>query len=294
MSELVSVIIPTYNHAHFLPKAIQSVIDQTYTNWELIIVDNHSSDNTLAIIKGFNDPRIMHILIHNEGVIAVSRNKGIEVAKGSWVAFLDSDDWWTSDKIETCFRCMNGMADFAFHDLELTGIASRKKKIIKGKIFTPPIVNDLLINGNPICNSSVMIRKAILEYAGIINEDRSMVASEDYHTWLKIALTTDKFCYVPDTLGYYMYHAGGMSKKDMSVSIRKASEAFLHMLTPRERCFFEARLAYVQGSYQLIQKEYKKAVINFYNSLKNGTLTIRKKSIYKLVTVLLSIFFTKK
>ena len=97
---LVSVVIPTYNHAHFLGRALQSVIDQTYTNWEVIVIDNHSTDNTDGVVISFSEPRIRLIKINNDGVIAASRNLGIRDAKGDWIAFLDSDDCWYSQKLK--------------------------------------------------------------------------------------------------------------------------------------------------------------------------------------------------
>ena len=78
---LVSIVVPAYNHAVLLKKAIQSVLNQVYTNWEIIVVDNHSTDDTEQVIMNFNDPRIRHIKIQNQGVIAVSRNAGIKAAK---------------------------------------------------------------------------------------------------------------------------------------------------------------------------------------------------------------------
>jgi glycosyltransferase involved in cell wall biosynthesis len=91
-SPLVSVVIPTYNHARYLGRALQSVLDQTYKNWEAIVIDNHSTDNTAELIASFADQRITYLKIHNNGVIAASRNAGIRAAKGEWLAFLDSDD----------------------------------------------------------------------------------------------------------------------------------------------------------------------------------------------------------
>ena len=99
---LVSIIIPTFNHANYLSKALQSVLHQTYTNWEAIVIDNYSTDDTDSVITRYNDHRIKYLKIHNGGVIAKSRNAGIKSAKGDWIAFLDSDDTWTSDKLDTC------------------------------------------------------------------------------------------------------------------------------------------------------------------------------------------------
>ena len=78
---LVSVVIPTFNHASYLARALQSVLDQTYTNWEAIVIDNHSTDKTDEVMASFADPRIIYLKIHNNGVIAESRNVGIRAAK---------------------------------------------------------------------------------------------------------------------------------------------------------------------------------------------------------------------
>ena len=94
-----SVILPTYNRANTIKRAIDSVLGQTISNWELIIVDNFSSDNTSDIVMGYSDARIKLIHFRNNGVIAASRNKGIEHALGEFIAFLDSDDWWHKDKL---------------------------------------------------------------------------------------------------------------------------------------------------------------------------------------------------
>jgi len=82
VNSMVSVIIPSYNHAHFLKQSLKSVIDQTYSNWEAILVDNHSEDNTDSIINSFANARIKILKIYNNGVIAVSRNLGIKHACG--------------------------------------------------------------------------------------------------------------------------------------------------------------------------------------------------------------------
>ena len=116
---LISIVIPTYNHGTYLKRALQSVLDQTYLNWEAIVIDNHSTDDTAEIMTNFNDQRIKYLKIHNNGVIAASRNAGINIAKGEWIAFLDSDDWWTEDKLEICFKNINDEIDLVYHDLEI-------------------------------------------------------------------------------------------------------------------------------------------------------------------------------
>ena len=99
MKNLISVIIPTYNRNKKLKRALESVINQSYFKWEVIVVDNYSNDGTQEMIKKFNNPKIQFYKFFNKGVIAASRNFAIRKSKGKILAFLDSDDWWTEDKL---------------------------------------------------------------------------------------------------------------------------------------------------------------------------------------------------
>ena len=96
-----SVVITNYNHEKYIGKCISSVLNQTFKNFELIIIENSSSDNSLQIIKSFKDRRIKIFKIKNGGIIAKSRNLGIKKSKSRWIAFLDSDDFWYKKKLET-------------------------------------------------------------------------------------------------------------------------------------------------------------------------------------------------
>ena len=104
MSDLVSIIMPSYNTAQYITETIQSVIDQTYHNWELIIVDDCSTDNTDIVVGKIKDPRIRYIKNEKNSGAAVSRNRALREANGRWVAFLDSDDLWESDFLEKQIR----------------------------------------------------------------------------------------------------------------------------------------------------------------------------------------------
>ena len=101
MNEMVSIITPSYNTARFIGEAIQSVQAQTYTNWEMIIVDDCSTDNTDDVVKPFlSDQRIKYLKNDKNSGAAVCRNRAIKEAKGKWMAFLDSDDLWMPEKLE--------------------------------------------------------------------------------------------------------------------------------------------------------------------------------------------------
>ena len=100
MNDLVSIITPSYNTARFIAETINCVLAQTYTNWEMIIVDDCSTDDTDAVVGGFSDPRIRYLKNEKNSGAAVSRNRALREATGKWIAFLDSDDLWEPDKLE--------------------------------------------------------------------------------------------------------------------------------------------------------------------------------------------------
>ena len=285
----VSIIMPTYNHANFLGKALRSVINQTYRNWEVIIIDNHSTDQTIAVINSFNDPRIKYLKIFNDGILAKSRNLGVKAAKGEWIAFLDSDDWWTEDKLETCFKEINKSVDFIYHDLEVKNKSKfyfRKKKF-KGRQLKKPILNDLLIGsiryGNAIGQSSVMLRKNLLIQIGGMSENKNLVGAEDYNTWLRIAKITDQFKYIKKKLGYILIHESNVSKKDMSVPQRQAVVDFMKLFNSQQKIDFEVKLKYISGSYNYSNNSCDKAKKDFIFVIRNGFFHLKLRSILKII-----------
>jgi glycosyltransferase involved in cell wall biosynthesis len=245
---LVSVVIPTYNHARYLGCALQSVLDQTYSNWEAIVIDNHSTDNTDEVMAGFADPRITYLKIHNNGVIAASRNAGIRAAKGEWIAFLDSDDWWATDKLTTCLAQSNDQIDLIYHGMAIVSSTSSflKRKKIKSWQVKKPVIIDLLLRGNPIVNSSVVVRKTVLERIGGMNESVDMAAAEDYNTWLGISEISDRFSYIPNLLGNYLTHTQSISNKDMSIPTKNACIPFMNYLN-------ENQLLKVESNFYLMK-----------------------------------------
>jgi len=286
---LVSIVIPTYNHAKFISKALKSVINQTYKNWEAIIIDNESVDETYKIINEFNDPRINYFKISNDGVIAKSRNLGINEAKGEWIAFLDSDDWWTKDKLEVCISEIGTNVDFIYHAHEYISKSKPffKKKIIRGRQLKKPILNDLLIGtitkGSQISNSSVIVRKNILIKIGGLNENKILVGSDDYDTWLRIALITDQFLYINQKLSYYLSHDANTSSKDMSIPQRLVVKDFMHLFNNKQKLRLEAKLRYLSGSYHYLNKNYEKAKKDFIFVLKNGDINLKISALLKTI-----------
>ncbi len=204
---LVSVIVTTYNRKDLLTKTIDSILNQTYKNYELIVVDNYSNYDFLSHIKSFNDERIRPFQSANDGIIAVNRNYGIKKAKGKYIAFCDDDDSWKSDKLSVSLDYLEKyLADIVYHDLYYRNskgkinIFSNKNKT---REFNKPVKKDLLYNGNGINNSSVVIKKDVLLKVGLITEDKDKISWEDYHTWIKVAENNFIFKRIPNCLGYY-------------------------------------------------------------------------------------------
>lgn len=280
-----SIVIPTYNHGQYLGRALQSVLDQTYANWEAIVIDNHSTDNTDDVMHGFTDLRISYVKIHNNGVIAVSRNVGIQKAKGEWIAFLDSDDWWSNDKLMTCYSTIGSKIDLIYHDLDIVSHAPRLffKKSLKGRKLKSPVLIDLLVGGNAISNSSVVVRKKLLDDINGIKESRELIAAEDYNTWLRIARSTDHFIYLPQILGYYFVHDEAISKKDMSIPAHHAVSEFLDILDFRQKRIVESRIRYTKGRFNYLSGKTSFANKDLIYSLRYGSMLLKIKSLIMLI-----------
>jgi len=221
ISPLVSIIIPTFNRGYCLTRTIKSVLDQTYSNWELIIVDNYSEDETSDIILGFKDERITEIKFHNNGVVAASRNVGIREAKGEYIALLDSDDWWTAEKLEVCVATLESGFDVVYHDLFVISTLPLRPshyRRLRTRHLTNPAFKDLLNNGNAINNSSVVVRRRQLQDIGGFSEEKELIAAEDFDGWLRLSQRTDRFRKVDKTMGYYWHGDGNLTAPHRTLS----------------------------------------------------------------------------
>ena len=128
---LVSVIMPSWNTGKFIAESIQSVINQTYSNWELIIVDDCSNDNTDSVVKQFlSDSRIKYFKNEHNSGAAVTRNKALREANGEWIAFLDSDDLWLPEKLEKQIDFMiSHDYVFSYHEYEKIDVEKNVAKV---------------------------------------------------------------------------------------------------------------------------------------------------------------------
>ena len=220
-SVLVSVIVPTYNHATHLGRALRSVFKQTYKNWELIVVDNHSTDNTEALVESLNSSRIKYLKINNHGVIAISRNAGIEAAEGEWIAFLDADDFWSEDKIESCLTVNS--VDFIYHQVMLYQVKNENSVEMFGDLVCRDVSNDpfrnLLNSGPAPQTSSVIVKRKCLVAVSGFDEHPDLVGGEDYDLWVRLAQSGCKFGFLPSIKSYYLTGGNHVTAPHRSLSI---------------------------------------------------------------------------
>lgn len=288
MKPFFSVVIPTYNRAGELKRAIESVLAQSFTDFEILVMDDGSTDNTASIVSSFNDLRITYEWDKNFGGPARPRNRGVAKAQGEWVCFLDADDWWKSNKLEACFKNINDQVDLLYHDLEIVRDPPSffKRKKLKSRQLKKPVLVDLLVNGNTVANSSVVVRKKLLDEVGGIDENKKMIATEDFNVWLRIAKITDAFFYIPNSLGYYMLHKHGISRKDMSISYQCAVANFIGQLSDAQREAVKGFLAYMSGRYHFINGEYDKATDKLKYCFKaSANFRIRLRVVYMLISI---------
>ncbi|NBG89624.1 glycosyltransferase family 2 protein [Isachenkonia alkalipeptolytica] len=180
---LVSVIMPAYNCEEYVIEAINSVLAQTYKNWELLVLDDGSKDNTLQIIEKFSqkDSRIKALPNGKNMGVSATRNRGIELASGDWIAFLDSDDMWEPLKLEKQFEVVeNKSAEFLFTG---SSYINEEGEPFKG-IFEVPekVTYKRLRNQNVISCSSVLVKKKYFENIKMEKDEMH----EDYAVWLRI------------------------------------------------------------------------------------------------------------
>lgn len=254
MNDLVSIIMPSYNTAKYIEKTINCVLEQTYNNWELLIVDDCSTDNSIEIIKKYvNDKIKLYINEKNSGA-AVSRNRALQEAKGRWIAFLDSDDIWETNKLE---KQISFMEDNNYHfsytnyvevdeNDSLLGIkVSGPKKISKRKMFN-------------YCWPGCLTVMYDASKVGLI-QIKDLKKNNDYAMWLKVIKKEN--CYLlDDYLAKYRIRKGSISNHSKFKLIKHHYNLFK---VSEDKCSFVAFVCTIRnlfwGTWKKIRyvKHYK-------------------------------------
>jgi glycosyltransferase involved in cell wall biosynthesis len=209
----VSIIVLTYNRAHLVTETIDSILAQTVKDFELIVVDNESTDNTEEVIKSYTDRRIRYFRHQNNGLVAVNRNYGISKANGEYIAFCDDDDLWMPEKLERQVNLLDlnkelGLVYSDCYIMDENGNLERdtllsSSRLLRGNVF------DKLFQGNFIPMLTVMFRREVLSKVG--GFDPKYRIAQDYDLWLRIA-EHYPIDFIEKPLAKYRIHGGNVSR----------------------------------------------------------------------------------
>lgn len=239
----VSVIITSYNYAQYLTDAINSVLNQTFTDFELIIIDDNSTDNSADVIKSFTDSRIKFIQNETNLGLKSSMQKAISLAQGEWVAFLESDDSWKLDVLEKRLKIAKNYADVGiiFNDVEEFGDGNwilavknnfeRTRKILSKKTFPKNIFKDINAHNLILTFSSVMIKR---KHFDNLNFNTPIDALLDWWIYIHIAYDTQVF-YIAEKLTNWRQHRKSYISRKARPHFRYANiEAYLDVFKTKK------------------------------------------------------------
>jgi glycosyltransferase involved in cell wall biosynthesis len=260
---LVSVIIPTYNRADYILGSVNSVLAQSYADFELIIIDDGSTDATVDVVKTIKDSRVKYYRFDNSSSPGIARNRGIEKAQGQYLAFLDSDDTWAKDKLKKQVSFLEENPDYYLvyskcylsKDGKITGMSP--KKMASGNIF-----EKLYLSFNFIPVLTVLMRNVAGSGRYFFNpgKDKNLFIGEDYDLWLTIA-QKEKIGYINEPLAYYTIHSSNMSLDTRRVFLEWTHIADKHKGSVSKAVYLKKKfLLYKEIAYLRIIDIFRKAV----------------------------------
>ena len=208
---LVSIVMPNYNGGRFLKESIQSVISQTYSNWELLFVDDCSTDDSLELVRSFRDERIRIFQNETNSGAAVSRNYALRIAKGKWIAFLDSDDLWLPEKLEKQI-CLLDKNDAGLCYTSYCVVNLERESFRKDYIVPEFVTTEDLLKQNYIGCSTVMLTAEVAHKYRFTSD----FFHEDYVCWLTMLRDGISAVGVKDVLMDYSYYASSKSGNKLS------------------------------------------------------------------------------
>ena len=296
-----TVVIPTYNSVGTLGQCLNSVFSQTYSNYEILIVDDGSTDDTSKFIAGINDTRIKYCWQKNSGGPASPRNLGIQNATGSWIAFLDADDTWKENKLECVsdFIKNNNIYEIICHNEDLY----LKNIFLKESIYFTKEIRDyknLLMNGNKLSPSAVVVSLNFINSKKLrFNEIKNYRIVEDYDFWLMATLHGAKIGYINKSLGEYRLGNDNISNNHFRAFKNLKSLVYDHVYFQQCFCKNKNQLwnklcvkIYLDYSFLLLSKSgnsSKSFLIFMYFIKKHTKETLRyilKKCYVKIISII--------
>ncbi len=204
----ISVVITTYKHGKYIRATIESVLAQTFKDYELIIIDDGSPDNTEEEVSKPKDERMNYIRQKPSGLPAVSRNNGIKIAKGNYIAFLDGDDIWRPEKLLRCYEIFKKYpeVDLVCHNEAIKDASGKLIRVQSYGPWVPQMFRRLLFRGNCLSPSATVVKRDVLLEEGLLfREDIKFFMAEDHDLWLRLS-KRHKFYFLPEVLGEFLFH----------------------------------------------------------------------------------------
>jgi glycosyltransferase involved in cell wall biosynthesis len=295
-----SIIVPTFNLEHYITETLTSILNQSYRNFEVIIIDDGSSDHTFdkVNILAEQDKRI-HILRNPKSLgVSKTRNLGIASAKGDWIAFLDGDDIWATDHLKNRVEIINKYIDVDFissdfynwNSMKQSQVPESEKNILWANEFKQN--NDKeYIHNNIIkvfmektcftCTDVATIRKDLINKVGYFDE--TLKTSEDTHYWLRIANQSNKFIYIPKATAYYRQRENSLSKNSSGPVTKNATKMFLRLANDPQFITYRAILKEKALSYSMINTYFYRENNMYTKAIKSGFCSLTIKPFNKLV-----------
>ncbi|MGC1395144.1 MAG: glycosyltransferase family A protein [Coleofasciculaceae cyanobacterium] len=259
----VSVVITAYNSMDYLPETIESVLWQTFSDFEVLLVNDGSSDHIVQWASELVDSRVKLISQENQGA-CVARNTGIAQAQGEYVAFVDADDLWEPTKLEKQLHYLETNLEVGLVHTWLTGIDRQSKPT--GRVICSQIEGDVwqqIVEKNQVACSSVMVRRCCFETVGVF--DKNLKFAEDWDLWIRFA-TRYHFAVIKEPLVRYREHPNSKSKKyasrlqDFQTIIEKAFASVpFELLHLRNRSYAHINICIAWKCLQGSEIDYKKA-----------------------------------
>lgn len=262
---MVSVIVPNFNYGHLIRDCIESALSQEYAHLEVIVVDNFSTDDSESTVVSIEDSRLRFVQFHNGGVIAKSRNFGASLARGEFLAFLDSDDFWSRGKLLHQMDAFDESIGLSYHNFRLIGATFGRK--LRGRKIGGSL-GKLVSGGNPIVTSGVVIRASLFKKLGGFPENQRFHSAEDFYLWCKAVSSGSKIKFLRRCLGFYRLHASVSRDLQSPKAHRAVISSFADDLSSAEFTRGMAIADYAEGVLLLRHGEVKEALSFFRKCLR--------------------------
>lgn len=307
-SPMVSILTPTYNHERFIAACIESALEQSYQNWEQIIIDDGSTDQTADVVKKYKDPRIKYFRQENMGPDALAQiyNRALNDSQGDLIAILEGDDLWPSSKLATLVpKFRNSKIILAYGEVLDVDVNGQRQSGMSGATRVRQNLPDSILFNEPIGSSAkfmlraqgpslipastvVIRRAALLEIGGF--QSFPGLRTTDYPTYLQLALR-GQFCYEKQIMGFRRRHSESITSLNVDTGFSYASrysKEFARIysvqmnMTDDEKLNIDASwqrarpfVDFSQGRLSLLKKEWRSARAHFRNAFKSNDTKVR-------------------